>query len=275
MKDRAVFDAHAHAVDPDVGRFPRRRPDFPAAWLADHARSADDLVDRLVANDVDGALLVQPQGAYGFDNRYVLEAATRSPMLAAVVSVDVTRPDRVDAVESVADAGAVGIRLFSIPTPDDRWLADPATFAAWEACRDRSLVVSVGCLPIELAALARVASTFPDVAIVLDHCGFVDLVSDATTLAEVADRPNVHLKVTGHVLHELAERGADPAAAVQALVALVGADRLLWGSDWPQTGLSYRHSVAAAEQATAGLSPTAADHILGATAQRLHRQSMV
>jgi len=270
-----VFDAHTHAVSPDAGRFPRHRPDFPAAWLEHDPPSAGVLEAELVRAEVTGALLVQPQGAYGFDNRYVVEAAAGSPRLAAVTSIDVTEPDRAAQVHLMADAGAVGVRLFSIPTPAVAWLDDPTTFDAWAACRDRGLVVSICCLPAEVPQVLRVATHFVDVAVVLDHCAFVDLAAGSGPLDELADLDNLHLKVTGHMLHELADRGLEPDRVVADLAGLVGADRMLWGSDWPQTGLTYPASAALGRQAAARLDAGAAASFLGDTATGLYRQSMV
>ena len=84
-----------------------------------------------------------------------------------------------------------------------------------------------------------------DVAVVLDHCGFVDLTGPTTELEPLAEVGNVHLKVTGHVLRE----PDDPAGVVAVLGRRFGEQRLVWGSDWPQVGLGYDESVALAQRA--------------------------
>ncbi|MGI9604178.1 MAG: amidohydrolase family protein [Acidimicrobiales bacterium] len=274
MKDRAVFDAHTHAVSPDLDRFPRTAPSFPAAWLDDDPPSANALEAALDAAGVAGAALVQPQGAYRFDNRYVLEAAAESPHLAPVVSIDMTDPQRAAVLAESATAGAVGVRLFSIPTPEQSWLADPATFDVWELCRARSLVVSICCLPAELEAVARVVRTFRDLPVVLDHCGFVDVVDGAGPLEPLVPLENLHLKVTGHMLHEAEQHGAVVSSVVETLAAMVGPSRLIWGSDWPQTGLSYTESVSMARRATTTLTAADAERVLGATAAQLYRRPL-
>jgi len=259
-----VFDAHTHAVSPDVERFPRRPAAFPAAWLDRDPPSAAHLRGVLLESGVEGALLVQPQGAYGHDNRYVVEAAANEPALSAVVSVDPTAADAAAEIDALADAGAVGVRLFSIPTPEHPWLADSATDDAWLACRRRSLVVSVCCFAVELEAVATMAERFADVAVVVDHCGFVDLAGPATELDPLAGLANVHLKVTGHLLHQL----HDPADAVAALARRFGEQRLVWGSDWPQTGLGYGESVELAQRVAARL--RAPGGFVGDTARALY-----
>jgi len=263
-KIRDVFDAHTHAVSPDVERFPRHSPDFPASWLAHDPPAAADLVGALGAHGVDGAVLVQPQGAYGHDNRYVIEAAARTPVLTPVVSVDATRPDAAARVHALADEGAVGVRLFSIPTPERAWLADPISHPVWAACADRALVVSVCCFATELPAVAAVAARFDGVAVLVDHCGFVDLAGPAAELDPLAGLANVYPKVTGHLLHQL----DDPDAAVAALARRFGEHRLVWGSDWPQTELGYGESVELARRAAASL--RAPDGFLGDTARALY-----
>ena len=77
----------------------------------------------------------------------------------------------------------------------------------------------------------------PDVPVVLDHCGFPDLRGGpsfpglAPVLA-LAGHPGLHLKVTSHVLEAAGEHAA---AFVEQLADTFGADRLVWGSDYPQT----------------------------------------
>ena len=112
--------------------------------------------------------------------------------------------------------------------------------------------------------MATTAERCGDVAVVIDHCGFVDLTGPSAELEPLTALPNVHLKVTGHVLHEL----DDPAGVVAGLARRFGEDRLVWGSDWPQTGFGYDESVTLARRAAASLRDAAG--FLGDTARALY-----
>ena len=73
----------------------------------------------------------------------------------------------------------------------------------------------------------------------------------AAPLLALADHPGLHLKVTSHVLEAA---GAHAAAFVELLVDRFGAERLVWGSDYPQThDRSYAELVSLGKEACAGL----------------------
>ncbi len=116
----------------------------------------------------------------------------------------------------------------------------------------------------------------PGVPVVLDHCGFPDLrggppFTGAAPLLALAEHPGLHLKVTSHVLE--AAGADDPAAAgafVEHLVAAFGAERLVWGSDYPQThGRTYAELVALGRDACRALSDADQARVLGENALRL------
>jgi predicted TIM-barrel fold metal-dependent hydrolase len=64
--------------------------------------------------------------------------------------------------------------------------------------------------------------------------------------------------------------GEHAAAFVELLVDRFGAERLVWGSDYPQThDRSYAELVALGRDACAGLAPADQARVLGENAQRL------
>jgi L-fuconolactonase len=97
----------------------------------------------------------------------------------------------------------------------------------------------VTILSHQLPELRAMLERFPEVSVALDHCGFPDLrggppYAKAEDLFGLAALPNVSLKVSGHLLKH-AEAAGDHRDLVDQLSAAFGADRLLWGSDYPQT----------------------------------------
>src|SRR5437868_3077595 len=82
------------------------------------------------------------------------------------------------------------------------------------------------------------------------------------TAVALADLPAVHCKVSTHVL----EPTTDPGSFVAALAASFGADRLCWGSDFPQTqSMPYAAMVDLARRASEGLDDAGRDAFLGGT----------
>jgi len=195
-------------------------------------------------------VLVQAVGAYGYDNRYVVDAARAHPgRLASVVAVG---PQH-----ARLPMDGNGVRLFAIP--DASWLDDVS-------CVDIGVPVVMTMLSSEVPRLARFLERFPRVVVALDHCGFADLRDEAAPLFDLARHRSLHLKVSSIVL----EGVTDPRDAVDRLAAAFGPDRLLWGSDFPQThDRPYAALVGLARHACSRLSRDEQAAFLGGNALRL------
>jgi L-fuconolactonase len=92
----------------------------------------------------------------------------------------------------------------------------------------------------------------------------------AEALADFAEMPHVHFKVTDINFERLEDAGYDPAAFVCRLADLVGEERLVWGSDVGQSTASYGEMLARAEHAASNLSDAGRAAFLGGTAARLY-----
>ena len=262
---RPCVDAHTHVVAPDRVQYPLNRVDHPGSdWVDLAPVSAAELVGLAAAAGVLRVVLVQPHGAYRDDNRYVLDAAAASDRLAAVVIIDPLGRGPVAVLRDAIQRGAAGVRLFSVPTPVPPWLNSGVTAEVIHQATDAGMAVAVCCLPAEVPAVATLANRHPSTDFVLDHCGF--LAPDHEALSPLADCPNVTLKVTAHVL----ETSADPAGAVGAYAALVGEDRLIWGSDYAQIhDRPYASLVDLGRAAASALSERGQTKFLLETADRL------
>ena len=91
------------------------------------------------------------------------------------------------------------------------------------------------------------------------------MVKDFQSLAPIVRLENVYLKVSTRVLSQ-----APPARIVRQLADHFGAERLMWGSDYPASHeRSYREWVELARAATGELSEDEADRFLSGTALEL------
>jgi predicted TIM-barrel fold metal-dependent hydrolase len=234
-----IVDTHVHVVAADRERYPLRPTGISLDWFREAPVAVEDFLTLMTAAGVDRAVLVQPMSAYGFDNRYVIDATrTHSDRLASVVIVD-TADDPARRLRAMANEGVSGVRLFAIGNPTLRRLDDAEALRLWEASAELDLPVVVTILSDQLPELRAMLERFPDASVALDHCGFPDLsggppYANARGLFELATLPNVSLKLSGHLL-EHADAAGDPRDLVDQLAAAFGAHRLLWGSDYPQT----------------------------------------
>ena len=232
--------------------------------------SVEEYVATSSAAGVDRAVLVQAFAAYSTDNVYVLEAALSDDRFVSVVIVE---PGDASTLRNLAAVPRCrGVRLFGIGVEPPVWFDGDEGVALWDTAAELDLRIVATLLTPELPRLRSMLGRHADVPVVLDHCGFPDLRGgppfvDAAPLLELAVFPNLHLKVTSHVLEEA---GDDAAAFVEHLAEAFGAERLLWGSDYPQThDRSYAALVELGRDARAALPADDRDRFLGGNALRL------
>ncbi len=244
----------------------------------------ETLRDQMARHHVDQAVLVQALGQY--DNAYLEACVGAYPeQFVAVVAVDVAKPEAADDLSKLAERGATGVRL----RPEARSPgADP--LAVWRAAERAGLAVSCVGSSAKFATpeFESLARALPSLPIVLEHLGGTSRPDESEEeralrrrVFELAALPNIYLKVPG--LGELVPRRpvlpasglaveARPAVLMDAL-ARFGAERLLWGSDFPVVSSreGYGNSLAWSASALAHLSAAEQAQIFGGTAQRVFR----
>jgi L-fuconolactonase len=279
-----LVDAHTHVVSHDEVAYPLTPTALPnGAWYHEARVDVDDLLAVSAGAGVDRVVLVQPSGAYSTDNRYLVDALAAQPERCAAIctlaldpGVDPDAPAAAAAElhRLVRDHGVHGTRVFALAFDgSEGWLGDPRTYPVWEEAAALDAHVVVTAFTAQLAALGRVLDAFPSVAVSIDHCGFPDLAGPPwhglDALIALADRPNLHCKISSHVLLHAAAVG-DPADVVAVLAQAFGAQRLQWGSDFPQTHeTTYDELVALARRSASALSAADRDRFLGGTALAL------
>ena len=230
-------DTHAHVFRRDLPMKPDRRhsPDFDAL--------PQDYLAHLDSTGLRFGVLVQPS-FLGTDNSYMLQVLASHPdRLRGVAVVDVACTE--DELDRLALAGVAGIRLnlVGLPLPD---LGD----AQWQ-----SLLVRVARrgwhVEIHRAA-ADLPLLIPHVLkagghVVVDHFGRPDPIAGEEDpgfryLLSQASEGRVWVKLSAsYRIWQPTNGSAGQRSTVLAglLLQSFGAQRLLWGSDWPHT--EHRH----------------------------------
>lgn len=187
-----------------------------------------ELTATLAASGVDRAVLVQSQESVR-DTDWLLDLARGCDRIAGVVGwADLHDAGAVAA--RAADPLLVGLRPMVQAKAAD-WYDDPALDAALAAMAAQGLVLDALVRPRHLPALARLAARHPSLAIVIDHAAKPGATADwQTAIAPVAGLGNVSVKLSGLITEMPVERIGAIAAT---LLATFGAERLIWGSDWP------------------------------------------
>ena len=126
---------------------------------------------------------------------------------------------------------------------------------------------------------ASLAAAFPNTTLVLMHCGMPEDLSEAGVTAWregmklLAERPNMHVKLSGLGTFIRTNEPAHVARIVRETVALFGAERCLYGSNFPIEKLwcSYGELIGAYRSAASVYSADDQRKLLHDTAKRLYR----
>ncbi|MCC7701477.1 amidohydrolase family protein [Janthinobacterium sp. GW460P] len=270
------IDAHQHCwqLAARGGSWP---PPSLAAIHRDFAPA--DLAPLLAAHGIAGTVLVQslPSSA---DTDYLLALAENTSFIRAVVGwTDLLAEDAPAAIARLASHGKLkGLRPMLQDLDDDQWIANPALAPALAAMVERGLRLDALVLPRHLPALLHCARACPLLPIVIDHAAKPPIAEAEfgrwrEDMAQLARLPNVHCKLSGLVTEARSGWHVDDLRPYVAHVLEVfGAQRVIWGSDWPVVDLAggYAAWLAASEALLAHLDQQDRDDIFGLNALRFY-----
>ena len=108
-----IFDSHAHLVSDDFERYPPAPLSGTLDRPLDDPMTAEKLVRLMDAQGVGRAVAVQRAHVYGYDNRYVCDAADKHPdRLVAVCCIDAATEDAAARARHwLVERAAAGLRL--------------------------------------------------------------------------------------------------------------------------------------------------------------------
>ena len=232
------YDGHCHVFRADLPMVQNRRytPEYDA--LPEH------LCQLLQAHELDGAVLVQPS-FLGTNNRYLLDTLAELENHSAlhfkgVVVLDPDSPPDIREIERISSLGVIGLRLNLYKSPatfdHSKWrtLLHLAESQDWHI----ELHCEAGRLPTVLPHLTGNYSN-----IVVDHFGLVTSVNHCEGLATILQQPPDKLWIKTSAPYRLKQQlnseGSSVTESINTLHQLftdfVGAERVVWGSDWPFT----------------------------------------
>jgi L-fuconolactonase len=230
-------------------------------------------------HEIARTILVQAAATVA-ETRFMLEIAAGEPAIAGVVGwVDFTAADAARQIDTLArDRLLVGLRPMLQDITDDDWLLRADIKPAVHAMTANGLVFDALARPRHLSRVLAFADRHPDLRIVVDH-GAKPLIRERkldpwrADMSALAARPQIVCKLSGLVT-ETGPQWTLPDLAPYAdhMIAAFGADRLLWGSDWPVVDLGggYDRWVAGAEALTARLTDAERAAIFGGNAERIY-----
>ena len=165
--------------------------------------------------------------------------------------------------------------------PDDNWMLRDDISWAFEAVTALDLRFEALGLPRHIENFITLFSRHPEMKLVIDHCMKPDIANHspggfkgwADGMARLAGETSAFCKLSG-VITEAAPSWTvdDLRPYVDQVISVFGADRVMWGSDWPVCRLAgeYANWHGAAQALTAELGDSEKAAIYGQTANRFY-----
>ena len=234
-----IIDTHTHFYDPSRPQgVPWPSPDSGQLYrtvLPEHYRALAE------SEGVTGTVVVEAS-AWLEDNQWILDLAEADPFIVGLVGhIDPARDAFADELARYADHPRFcGIRCGSdyfTEEPEGDFLRDMALLAS------RDLVLDVLLGADQFPTLMTLAESLPALRIVINHIGHVPIDGSLPNEAWVAgterlsQHDNVYMKVSA-VMEQSTQQPAPTedgfyAPTLEALWQVFGAERLIYGSNWP------------------------------------------
>jgi predicted TIM-barrel fold metal-dependent hydrolase len=244
--------------------------------------TGEEFLQHMDAAGVAKAALVQASTFHGYDNSYVADAVAAHPdRFAGVCCIDPLADDAPAVLRHwIIDRGLHGVRLFlsgSTIQTQTVSLDGPDLKPFWEAASELEIPVDVQTSQYD--TVANVAREYPKVIVIVDHLGGVKTEDGppyaiAQPLFDLAVYPNVIMKYSNNNLTRSNSEKSTTEAFFSTLISKFGRERLIWGSNFPNTrsdsDTPYVDAVNVATSALSFLSEEDRDWVMGKAAVQIY-----
>jgi L-fuconolactonase len=240
-----------------------------------------DLAPIMDANGVSKTVLVQASNSVD-ESHWLLSLADENSFIAGVVGwVDLMSPD-VDA--QLDDLSArpkfKGVRHLVESESNDDWLVQPAVLSGLKELSRYGLSYDLLVHTRHFKHVRKVVESCPELALVIDHLAKPPIAKNefkewSQALKPFASYPNVHCKLSGLVTEAnwSSWQTDDLRPFVEYALEVFGADRLMFGSDYPVCLLaaSYDRVLDAFQEILNDLSNAEREKIFSKNATKFYR----
>lgn len=240
----------------------------------------DDLAPLLAKSGVNKTVLVQA-AATTAETEFMLNIAHQTDYVAGVVGwIDMDCDNALAQLEHFSQSPYFkGIRPMLQEIEDVNWILKAELDPVFELLIAKGLTFDALVLPQHLDALYTLIKRYPALKVVIDHGGKPAISNNSSPewfdkIALIASQPSTFCKLSGLVT----EAGQDPhleqiAPYMEHLLFCFGAERLMWGSDWPvvETSANYTSWLEQVETFLDPLTDTEQQCIWASTANKFYR----
>ena len=266
-----IIDPHVHIWIND--------PRYP--WAAETAEppaadaTPEMLLDLMAANKVEKTVLVQVIH-YRWDNSYASHALKAYPdKFMGVCRINPEDPAAPDHLSYwVEEHGFHGVRLSPALDASGDWFRGPLMDPIFHRAATLGIPMLILTRAGRLPDLAAILERNPELDVVIDHMADArpDRSDEQQLLMQMARYPRVHVKIS-HTWSISSETypWADTHALVKEVYQTFGAQRIMWGTDWPVClpRASYAQTLAVVRNEMHFISSQDKEWVLGKTALKL------
>lgn len=275
-----LIDTHQHLIFRNRFGYAWTK-DIPALSRGDF--TPEDYLALTAGKDIGGAIFMETgvdDADYQAEARFVADLVA-DPGLHLLGQIASCRPEDDDGFEAWLDEceglSVVGFRRILHVVPDE--LSQAETFRHnLRRIGTRGLPFDICFLPKQLPLAVELARACDETTLILDHCGVPDIAGGGldpwrADIDALASMPNVLCKLSG-----ISAYCAPGTAVLDTLrphvdhvLAAFGAERMVWGGDWPVVNLAdgLPKWIDLTQDILAGMSRNEADNLSHLTAERV------
>lgn len=200
----------------------------------------EQLMLRMDEANIRGAMVVQP-GCHQYDHSYVIHAIRKHPdRLVGCLLADPSPGDAgCQAIKKLSKEGFRAIRFNPYLWPNDQKMTNKEGRDMYRLAGELGL--PVGHMPFQglsqhFEEIETLAREYPETKCILDHYGFCNakMGEDFERLLSLASYPHVYVKVSAHFrVSNEAFPHLDTRKEIRCLIDAFGADRIMFGTDFP------------------------------------------
>jgi L-fuconolactonase len=257
------------------------------AWIADSMAVLkrdflpEHLATEFAVNGMDASIAVQADQSES-ETMFLLDLAEKNKSIAGVVGwVDLLSPRVGERLEYFSHSSKLrGFRHVAQSEPDDRFLARENFVKGVAQLRAFGFTYDILIYPKQLPAAIELAARLPEQRFVVDHVAKPEITSGNTAawaaqMREIAQNKNVFCKLSGLVTEADWKhwKADDFKPYLDVVFDAFGAERLMFGSDWPVCLLAatYGQVKQLIENYAKGYSEADKEKIFGGNAARFYR----
>lgn len=242
-----------------------------------------DLAPVLEANGVDGCVAVQADQSEA-ETDFLLQLAVENTFVKGVVGwTDLRSPRVAERLEHYAQFPLLkGFRHIVQGEPDPEFLLREDFCKGVKTLAKHDLTYDILIYPHQLPAAVQFVQKFPDLRLVIDHLAkpYIkkgEIKGWEENIRAIGQHANVYCKLSGMVTESdiRSWKQADFSPYLDVALEAFGADRLMFGSDWPVclVAADYPQMKKIVMDYIAKLTPTEQARIMGGNAAAFYKLS--